>query len=89
MAHKPRSVGERMRSTKSLEFRRGIAVEWYDRWRSQHELLITAMEEAASIENIGLVRKNLGQLKEMSRKNFDALPGIIRRLSDPEAETED
>lgn len=89
MAHKPRSVGERLRSTGLIESRLEIAVEWKNRWQDQHVLLISALEFATDNEQIGFVRKNLGQIKEMSKKNFDALANIIGRLSDPNAKTVD
>lgn len=83
-----KSVGDRLRSAKTLSAREEIARDWMTQWQAEQMTLIRGMEKNLQRSDIPMTGKTLGQLKVMSEKRFQGLASVIKRLADPDIDVE-
>jgi hypothetical protein len=79
---KHRSIGERLRKTKSLSVRQEIALEWAVDWINDHDQTLAQVERHLGQRQIAEAGLCLGQLKALNDKLMSALPRVIEALTD-------
>lgn len=79
---KRQSISERLRSAKSPEAVRATVSDWAQDWQRDQEDIVRQFEQAVSNMDYDDLCSATGQLKEVTRKRFEALQNVLRRLTD-------
>lgn len=76
-----KSINQLLKSLASPQAREGVSLRWVQEWQTDHDNMIGMLERSANNDDYDNFCKAIGRLKELHRKRFDALPGIITELT--------
>lgn len=79
---KHRSISQRLKSAKSPEAVRATVSDWARDWQRDQEDIVRQFEIAVRDMDYDDLCSATGQLKEVTRKRFEALQNVLRRLTD-------
>lgn len=77
-----KSISQRLNTAKSLQTKQEIALDWSANWSQEQVELIKQLETAIKTDNYDDLCIITGQLKAVTLKRFEALPNVIKLLTE-------
>lgn len=82
MTKQHRSISQRLKIAKSPEVKQEVALDWAANWHTEQLQLIQQLEQAVKRDDYDKLCIVTGQLKAVTQKRLEALPKVIKALTD-------
>lgn len=75
-----RSINQRLKRAKSPESKAAALSDWAASWQNEQMMLIDKLGKANAKDDFDAMSILIGELRTMSAKKFEALPGVLSSL---------
>jgi Golgi nucleoside diphosphatase len=84
MSKRNRSIGDRLKNSRSNTWQLEICNEWAIKWEKDQMNIVKMLEAAIRNNDYDNLCRATGQLKTVTKKRFSAIPNIFNNLADTE-----